>query len=80
MKKSGIIVIAILAIVAIAFASLYFTNNGDLTKTKNDLTAKVNELTDSAAKAADDAAASLKAVTDEKDALAAQVETLTADC
>ena len=45
MKKSGIIVIAILAIVAIAFAVLYFTNSGDLTKTKNDLTAKVNELT-----------------------------------
>ena len=36
-------------------------------------------LTSDAAKAADEAAATLKAVTDENDALAAQVETLTAD-
>ena len=32
MKKSGIIAIAILAIIAIVFAVLYFTGNGDLTK------------------------------------------------
>ena len=82
MKKTGIAAIALLAIVAIVFAVLYFTGNGDLTKikeTKDNLTAQVETLTADAAKAAEDAAAQLKAVTDEKDALAAQVETLTAD-
>ena len=32
MKKTGIAAIALLAIVAIVFAVLYFTGNGDLTK------------------------------------------------
>ena len=54
MKKTGIAAIALLAIVAIVFAVLYFTGNGDLTKIKETLTG-------------------------EKDALTAQVETLTAD-
>ena len=47
MKKSGIIAIAILAIIAIVFAVLYFTGNGDLTKIKETLTgetAKVEAL------------------------------------
>ena len=55
MKKSGIIAIAILAIIAIVFAVLYFTGNGDLTKIKETLTgetAKVEALTADAAKAA----------------------------
>ena len=72
MKKTGIAAIALLAIVAIVFAVLYFTGNGDLTKikeTKDNLTAQVETLTADAAKAAEDAAAQLKAVTDEKDAL-----------
>ena len=61
MKKTGIAAIALLAIVAIVFAVLYFTGNGDLTKikeTKDNLTAQVETLTADAAKAAEDAAAS----------------------
>ena len=89
MKKTGTIAIAVLAVIAVVFAILFFTGNGDkssLTKLKetletekNELAAKVETLTADASKAAEEAAASLKAVTDEKDALAAQVETLTAD-
>ena len=89
MKKTVTAAIAILAVLAVAFAALYFTGNGEknnLTKLqetleseKNELAARVENLTADAAKAADEAAASLKTVTDEKDALAAQVETLTAD-
>ena len=58
MKKTGIAAIALLAIVAIVFAVLYFTGNGDLTKIKETLTgekdaltAQVNELSEAAKRA-----------------------------
>ena len=82
MKKTGTIVTALLAVLAIVFAILYFTGNGDkanLTSEKDALAAQVESLTADAAKAAEDAQAQITALTGEKDELAKQVETLTAD-
>ena len=60
MKKTGTIVTALLAVLAIVFAILYFSGNGEkanLTGEKSKLAEQVEQLTASAKEEADKAAA-----------------------
>ena len=86
MKKSGTIITALLAVLAIVFAILFFTGNGDkskLTDEKGALAKQVEDLTASATKAAEDAKAELDKVTADAAKSAedakAQIETLTGE-